>query len=186
MLRKSSLCVVLVALAVPALAACGDDDGGGPSLMDGGTITPRPDTGTPTPPPPGDTGVPTPPPPPGDGGPTPPPPPPPPPPGDAGPGGSCMPATRTCLAGCMDDACINGCFAGDQPCLVCVNGAILDCAASMGCDDEITAFETCVETNMCMTDACVTMNCQMQFDGVNNCIAGLPMGACQMEVLACF
>jgi hypothetical protein len=98
--------------------------------------------------------------------------------------GRCSAATRTCMNACMDTACLQGCIDADTTpaimdgggnsidCGFCIGYVQFQCLDSMGCHAEVGDYFCCLEDHMCMTQACVTMNCSGETMGLNSCAMG--------------
>jgi len=98
-----------------------------------------------------------------------------------------MAADGTALLACLDaDTTPPYMGMAGADCGLCYNNQLVFCADSMGCHPEWATFNCCVEDNGCMDQSCVETNCGTEQDGFIGCLNGLPMGACNDLITACF
>ncbi len=99
----------------------------------------------------------------------------------------CMAATLTCLMGCSDQTCAQGCYASDMPCQTCVSRQIIACALDMGCSDEFNGINCCGQENGCGMDvqACLSGPCAAANTAFDTCVSGVQT-ACQAQAMRCF
>jgi len=98
-----------------------------------------------------------------------------------------MAADGTALLACLD-ADTTPVYMGmaGADCGACYNNQLVFCADSMGCHPEWAAFNCCVEDNGCTDQSCVETNCGAEQGSFSSCLNGLPMGACNDLITACF
>lgn len=109
--------------------------------------------------------------------------PPPPPP----PAGGCAPATADCIVSCDgSSSCTDRCLAADPQCVSCLQGELIECAASMGCAEPIGLAGACLDQSGCSDSACYDRACGRYLEAADACIARLPDGACNDQMLTCF